>query len=80
VPIVPTVQPGQRVVAQLTPKVQPAPTRLIDGGVLTVVGNTLNFPLAGVGSGDYFVQVLVDGAISPLTPIGGPPTGPLATI
>jgi len=80
VPVVPTVQPGQRVVAQMTPKVQPAPTRLIDGGVLTVASNTLSFPLAGVANGDYFVQVLVDGAISPLTPVGAAPTGPLVTV
>jgi hypothetical protein len=80
VPVVPTVQPGQRAVAQLTPKVQPAPTRLIDGGVLTVATSTLSFPLAGVANGDYFVQVLVDGAISPLTPLAGPPTGPLVTV
>lgn len=80
VPIIPTVQPGQRVVAQLTPKVQPAPTRLIDGGAPTVASNTLGFPLAGVTPGSYFVQVLVDGAISPLTPFAGPPTGPLITV
>jgi hypothetical protein len=80
VPVIPTVQPGQRVVAQLTPKVQPAPTRLIDGGVLTVASSTLSFPLAGVANGNYFVQVLVDGAISPLTPVGGPPSGPSVTV
>jgi hypothetical protein len=79
-PVIPTVQPGQHVVAQLTPKVQPAPARLIDGGVLTVPSDTLSFPLAGVASGSYFVQVLVDGAISPLTPFAGPPTGPLITV
>jgi hypothetical protein len=80
VPVIPMVQPGQRVVAQLTPKVQPAPTRLINGGVLTVASSTLSFPLAGVANGTYFVQVLVDGAISPLTPLAGPPSGPSVTV
>jgi Pvc16 N-terminal domain len=80
VPVIPTIQPGQRVLAQLTPKVQPAAVRLVDGGVLTVKSDAPSFPLTGVAPGSYFVQVLVDGAISPLTPFGGPPSGPLITV
>ncbi len=51
-------------------------TRLIDGGALTASSITLTFPLPAIGAGTYFVQVMVDGAISPLTMAGGQPTGP----
>jgi hypothetical protein len=80
VPVVPTVQAGQRVVLQLTSEAKPAVRRLVDGGVLTAATDALSFPAAGLAVGTYFVQVLVDGAISPLTPFAGPPAGPLVTI
>jgi hypothetical protein len=80
VPVVPEIQAGQRVVLQLTPQLAPETPRLIDGGVLTAATSSLSFPAAGLAHGVYFVQVLVDGAISPLTPFAGPPTGPQVTI
>jgi len=86
VQIIPAAQQGQRAVLQLLP--QPAPAQpaaaggqLFDGGTLAADTDTLVFPLAGLASGTYVLQVLIDGAASPLsTGPGGAPTGPSVTV
>jgi hypothetical protein len=66
--VTPQVQAGQRVVLQLTSQATPATTRLFDGGTLTAPSAALSIPIPGLGAGNYFVQVLVDGASSPPAP------------
>lgn len=65
VDVLPTAQSGQRVLLLLS-QTAPPMRRLIDGGALTADANTLTFPIPGLTPGTYFVQVLVDGAQSPL--------------
>ena len=77
--VAPKAKAGQRVVLQLTAQAGGA-ARLADGGVLTADSATLTVPIPGVAAGSYFVQVLVDGAQSPLTPAAGPPAGPLVAV
>jgi hypothetical protein len=68
------------VVLQLTPQTPPSTPRLYDGGTLIAASNTLTFATPGLAPGTYFAQVLVDGALSPLIPASGPPTGPVVTV
>ncbi|HLN39988.1 MAG TPA: Pvc16 family protein [Xanthobacteraceae bacterium] len=85
VTVSPTVQAGQRVLLQLLqpPKSPPAAasTRLFDGGTLTAASDTVTVPIPGLPSGTYAVQVLVDGAESPLQfGPGGVPIAPLVSV
>jgi hypothetical protein len=61
----PAVQIGQRSVLLLLPQTGGPPT-LFDGGAATTSTNTLVFAVGIPPSGSYFVQVIVDGAESPL--------------
>ena len=67
----PTVQASQRVVLKLLSQTSPPSVRLVDGGTLTTASATVSFTLSGVAAGNYFVQVIVDGAESPLTAASG---------
>jgi hypothetical protein len=80
--VIPTVQKGQRALLQLLPRTSPPTgTILLDAGVLPADSDTLTVAAAAVPPGEYFVQVLVDGAISALlTGPGGVPIGPLVTL
>jgi hypothetical protein len=73
------VQAKQRVVLQLTSQATSA-THLFDGGELAAASSNISVPTPGLGPGTYFVRVLIDGALSPLTPPTGTPTGPLVTV
>lgn len=54
---------------------------LFGGPVRAVDGSVVEIPIAGVAAGTYLVQVLVDGAESPLTlDAGGNPTEPTVTV
>ncbi|WP_050420608.1 DUF4255 domain-containing protein [Bradyrhizobium tropiciagri] len=78
--VVPIVRAGQRVLLLLS-QTNPVRTRLIDGGAQTTDGATLIFPAAGLSTGQYFVQVLIDGAQSALTlGPGGAPAGPTVVV
>jgi hypothetical protein len=76
--VIPTAQSGQRALLLLTGGSPPG-TRLIDGGKLTANTDTLIFPLPSLPGGAYFVQVMVDGARSALTPPQSP-TGPVVNL
>ena len=72
--VIPVVKAGQRVLLLLS-QTNPVMTRLVDGGALQADSATLIFPAAAITSGQYFVQVLVDGAqsalaLGPATPVG----------
>jgi len=77
--VTPLVQPNQHVALQLTSK-SDGTTKVFDGGVLTTASATLSIPTPALPSGTYLVRVLVDAAVSPLTPPTGTPTGPLLTV
>jgi hypothetical protein len=78
--VIPQAQAGQRVLLLLS-QTNPHTTRLFDGGVLAAASSNLTFPVAGLAPGSYFVQVLVDGAQSPLTTnAGGVPVGPVVAV
>ncbi|WP_426610538.1 DUF4255 domain-containing protein [Bradyrhizobium sp. McL0616] len=77
--VTPRVQAKQRVVLQLTSQATSA-THLFDGGALAAANSNISVPTPGLGPGTYFVRVLIDGALSPLTPPTGTPTGPLVTV
>jgi Pvc16 N-terminal domain len=78
--VVPVVKAGQRVLLLLS-QTNPVRTRLVDGGALQADSATLIFPAAGIGTGNYFVQVLVDGAQSALAlGPGGVPVGPTVVV
>ena len=79
VTVSPQIQPKQRVVLKLT-KQTTSTIQLFDGGVVTALTSQVTVPTPGLGSGTYLVQVLIDGALSSLTPPGGPPTGPAVTV
>jgi hypothetical protein len=72
--VTPQVQPGQRVVLQLIAQATSA-SLVFDGGQLAAASSSIAVPTPGLAAGTYFVRVLVDGALSPLTP-----TGPLVTV
>jgi hypothetical protein len=77
---IPAVRTGQRALLLLSQTAPPA-TRLVDGGVLAADANTLIFPLPALAAGQYFVQILVDGAQSALAVnAGGAPVGPVITL
>jgi len=81
VTVIPTVQTGQRVLLQLLPQASPpAGTRLFDGGTLIAPSDTLTIPIPDLPPGTYAVQVLVDGAESPLFGPGGVLAAPLITV
>jgi hypothetical protein len=77
VQVIPMVQQGQRAVLQMLPQATPANGQLFDGGTVASATDTLVFPIAGLAHGTYFVRVLIDGAMSPMTTgPGGVPNGP----
>jgi hypothetical protein len=80
VTVIPTIQAGQRVLLHLLPQSSPpaAGPQLFDGGTLTAASDTVTIPIPGAASGQYRVQVLVDGAESSLLP--GPGGVPSVTI
>jgi hypothetical protein len=76
----PTIQPGQSVVLVLRPVAAGAPPLLFNGPAITAATNAAVFDLKPP-PGDYFVQVIVDGAQSPLDiDAGGQPIGPRVTL
>jgi hypothetical protein len=79
--VLPTVQPGQRVVLEL---MQTAPTtvsHLFDFGAAQAALDSIPFTVSGLAPGDYLVRVRVDGAESPLaTDAGGQPIAPVITL
>jgi len=78
--VIPVVKAGQRVLLLLS-QTNPVTTRLIDGGAQPTDSATLIFPAAGIQTGNYFVQVLVDGAQSALAlGPGGTPVGPTVAV
>ena len=78
--VIPIVKAGQRVLLLLS-QANPVMTRLIDGGAQSADSATLNFPAAGIPTGQYFVQVLVDGAQSALSSgPGSTPVGPTVAV
>jgi hypothetical protein len=80
--VVPQVQAGQRAILQMLPQASPpVGGTIFDGGVQTAATGTLVVPIGGLAHGTYFVRVLVDGAMSPLTTAAdGATTGPSITI
>lgn len=82
VQVIPDVQIGQRAILQMLPQTSPpAGGVMFDGGAQAHATDTLFFPIDGLAHGTYFVRVLIDGAISPLTTgPGGAPNGPSITI
>jgi hypothetical protein len=77
VQVIPTVQAGQRAALQMLPQAAPTNGRIFDGGTQPSATDTLIFPITGLAPGPYFVRVLIDGAMSPLTAgPGGAPNGP----
>jgi hypothetical protein len=81
VQVIPTVQAGQRAVLQMLPQAAPTNGQIFDGGTQPSATDTLVFPVDGLANGTYFVRVLIDGAMSPLTTgPGGAPNGPPFTV
>ncbi len=68
--VAPQAQAGQRTLLLLT-GVGSQTTRIVDGGTLNATGPTLTFALPALPAGHYGVQVMIDGARSPLG-AGGP--------
>lgn len=64
----PQVQAGQRVILVMTAQAAPNAVRLFDGGTQSAATSSLTIPTPGLASGTYAVQVLVDGAESPVGP------------
>lgn len=77
----PVVQAGQRSVLSLLPQAGGAPPLLFDGGRAAAPTNALSFAIGIPPTGAYFVQVIVDGATSPLdTDAAGQPVGPRVSL
>jgi Pvc16 N-terminal domain len=77
----PAVQTGQRSVLALLPQAPGALPTLFDGGTATAPTNTVVFTIGFPPAGNYFVQVIVAGAESPLdTDASGLATGPVITL
>jgi hypothetical protein len=68
--VVPPAQTGQRALLLLTGG-SPATTRPIDGGTVAATTSNLSFALPLLPPGSYAVQVMIDGARSPLG-VSGP--------
>ena len=77
----PQIAVGQRVLLSLLPTVAGALPLLFDGGTVAAATNAPVFSIGTPPPGSYFVQVIVDGAESPLdVDAGGNPTGPEITL
>ena len=77
----PQVAVGQRVLLSLLPAAAGARPLIFDGGTVKAATNAPVFAIGTPPAGSYFVQVIVDGAESPLdVDSGGHPTGPQITL